>query len=48
MAFWPNKGDADPRPAGGSSYRPLPPVAPIRPSVPAGAPAELRLPLSTV
>ena len=48
MAFWPNKGDPDARPATGSSYEPVQPVAPARPSVPAGAPAELRLPLSTV
>ncbi|HET6818515.1 MAG TPA: GMC family oxidoreductase [Mycobacteriales bacterium] len=48
MAFWPNKGDADPRPALGASYQPVPPVPPVRPSVPAGAPAELRLPLSAV
>ena len=45
MAFWPNKGEADARPSLGAPYRPLPPVAPQRPSVPAGAPAELRLPL---
>jgi cholesterol oxidase len=48
MAFWPNNGDPDPRPATGSSYEPVPPVAPARPSEPAGAPAELRLPLSAV
>ena len=48
MAFWPNKGETDRRPAPGSSYQPLPPVAPNRPSVPAGAPAELRLPLTAV
>jgi cholesterol oxidase len=48
MAFWPNKGETDARPPVGSSYRPLTPVTPQRPSVPAGAPAELRLPLSAV
>jgi cholesterol oxidase len=48
MAFWPNKGDADPRPALGSSYRPLPPVPPLRPAVPGGSHGELRLPLSVV
>jgi len=48
MAFWPNKGEPDPRPALGASYRPVSPVAPARPAVPAGAPAELRLPLSAV
>jgi cholesterol oxidase len=45
MAFWPNRGDADPRPPVGSDYVSLPPVAPRTPAVPAGAPAELRLPL---
>src|SRR3954470_13293232 len=48
MAFWPNKGETDARPPVGSSYRPVPPVTPQQPSVPPGAPAELRLPLSTV
>jgi cholesterol oxidase len=48
MAFWPNKGEPDRRPATGSSYEPVQPVAPARPSVPSGAPAELRLPLSAV
>jgi cholesterol oxidase len=48
MAFWPNNGEADPRPSLGTSYQPVPPVAPARPSVPAGAPAELRLPLSAI
>lgn len=41
VALWPNKGDADPRPASG--YRSVPPVAPRHPVVPAGAPAALRL-----
>jgi cholesterol oxidase len=48
MAFWPNNGEADPRPSLGTSYQPVPPVPPARPSVPAGAPAELRLPLSAI
>jgi cholesterol oxidase len=48
MAFWPNKGEVDARPAVGAAYQPLPPVPPARPSVPKGAPAELRLPLSAV
>jgi cholesterol oxidase len=48
MAFWPNKGDADQRPPVGASYRPLAPISPHQPSVPAGAPAELRLPLSAM
>jgi cholesterol oxidase len=41
MAFWPNKGDPDPRPASGSSYVAMAPVAPRHPAVPAGAPAAL-------
>jgi cholesterol oxidase len=47
MAFWPNKGEPDTRPPLGSAYRSLAPVAPQRPAVPAGAPAELRLPLAS-
>jgi cholesterol oxidase len=43
MAFWPNKGDVDPRPALGSSYQPVSAVQPGRPAVPSGAPGELRL-----
>jgi cholesterol oxidase len=43
MAYWPNKGGADPRPPLGSAYQRVSPVAPDRPAVPAGAPAELRL-----
>ncbi|GAB3452014.1 GMC family oxidoreductase [Streptomonospora sediminis] len=50
MSFWPNKGAADPRPAPESGYRRIAAVFPQRPSVPAGASAELRftapLPLS--
>ncbi|WP_019630453.1 GMC oxidoreductase [Actinomadura atramentaria] len=42
MAFWPNKGEADPRPEPGT-YRRLAPVAPRSPAVPASAPAALRL-----
>ena len=41
-AMWPNKGDADPRPAPGKPYQPVAPVPPVRPAVPPGAPAELR------
>jgi len=41
MALWPNQGDADPRPALGSPYRVVAAVAPVRPVVPAGAPAAL-------
>jgi cholesterol oxidase len=43
LSFWPNAGEADPRPPLGSPYERLAPVAPRRPAVPAGAPAELRL-----
>jgi cholesterol oxidase len=45
MAFWPNKGEADPRPALGSGYQRIAPVTPKRPTVPAAAPGALRLPL---
>lgn len=34
MAFWPNKGEADPRPPVGAPYRPLDPVAPRHPAIP--------------
>jgi cholesterol oxidase len=43
MSFWPNKGEPDPRPPLGEAYRRVAPVAPRRPAVPAGAPAELRV-----
>src|SRR4030095_11935073 len=39
MAMWPNKGEADPRPALGEAYRQVDPVAPQAPAVPATAPA---------
>ncbi|MEV6658288.1 GMC family oxidoreductase [Nocardia fluminea] len=42
MAFWPNKGEPDPRPALGSAYVRLAPIPPKRPAVPATAPAALR------
>jgi cholesterol oxidase len=48
MALWPNRGEADPRPALGSSYVPVPAVAPANPVVPASAPAALRLPIVSV
>jgi cholesterol oxidase len=47
MAFWPNKGEPDPRPALGSPYRRVEAVPPRRPAVPAGAPGALRLPVTT-
>ncbi|GAA1792078.1 GMC family oxidoreductase [Actinomadura chokoriensis] len=43
MAFWPNRGEKDPRPAPGAAYRRVDPVMPERPAVPATAPAALRL-----
>ncbi|MGH3354257.1 MAG: GMC oxidoreductase, partial [Nocardioidaceae bacterium] len=44
-AYWPNKGEADPRPSLGSAYSRLPAVAPRHPSVPEHAPGALRLPI---
>jgi cholesterol oxidase len=48
MAYWPNKGEADPRPAVGSAYESLPPVEPHAPAVPSGAPGALQLPIVAV
>ena len=48
MAFWPNKGEADPRPPLGAAYEALPPVEPREPAVPGGAPGALRLPIVAV
>lgn len=45
MAFWPNKGESDPRPGVGEAYRRIDPVAPHRPAVPESAPGALRLPI---
>ena len=45
MAFWPNKGEPDQRPALGSAYRRLEPVPPAAPVVPEDAPGALRLPI---
>jgi len=45
MAFWPNKGEPDPRPELGASYARIQPVAPVDPAVPAAAPGALRLPI---
>ncbi|MER6625868.1 GMC family oxidoreductase [Streptomyces sp. NPDC000931] len=44
MSYWPNKGEADPRPAQGEAYRRLEPVEPKSPAVPAEAFGVLRLP----
>lgn len=48
MAFWPNNGDADPRPVLGSPYRRVAPVVPTRPTVPEAAPGALHLPIVEV
>jgi len=47
FAMWPNKGEADPRPAPGSDYRRVAAVAPLSPVVPSDAPGALRLPASS-
>ncbi|MEU6063070.1 MULTISPECIES: GMC family oxidoreductase [Streptomyces] len=44
MSYWPNKGEADPRPAQGAAYERLKPVEPANPVVPADAFGALRLP----
>lgn len=43
VAMWPNNGDLDPRAPLGADYRPVPPVRPRNPIVPADAPGALRL-----
>jgi cholesterol oxidase len=48
MAFWPNKGEADPRPELGTTYRQVSPVSPAHPVVPDSAPGALRLPIVAV
>ncbi|MFE7616813.1 GMC oxidoreductase [Streptomyces sp. NPDC057496] len=44
MSFWPNKGEADPRPAQGEAYERLAAVEPCAPAVPKEAFGALRLP----
>ncbi|TGB13316.1 GMC family oxidoreductase [Streptomyces sp. MZ04] len=44
MSLWPNKGEADGRPAQGAGYARVPAIPPDAPAVPAGAYGELRLP----
>ncbi|MFG3658185.1 GMC oxidoreductase [Streptomyces sp. NPDC047706] len=44
MSYWPNKGEADPRPRQGTAYERLKPVEPRSPAVPADAFGALRLP----
>jgi len=48
MAFWPNKGEPDPRPELGAAYEQIAPVEPSNPVVPVDAPAALRLPIVRV
>ncbi|MFE4394769.1 MULTISPECIES: GMC family oxidoreductase [Streptomycetaceae] len=48
MSMWPNKGEADQRPAQGAEYLRVAAVAPARPAVPEGAFGALRLPLLPV
>ncbi|WP_353388752.1 GMC family oxidoreductase [Thermobispora bispora] len=48
MAFWPNKGEPDPRPPLGSPYMRIKPVPPAKPVVPPSAPGALRLPIVDV
>ncbi|MFG1808864.1 GMC family oxidoreductase N-terminal domain-containing protein [Streptomyces sp. NPDC049040] len=48
MSLWPNKGEADPRPAQGDAYRRIAPVRPAAPVVPEDAFGGLRLPLLPV
>ncbi|MEY3278293.1 MAG: hypothetical protein RLZZ426_779 [Actinomycetota bacterium] len=43
MSLWPNKGEADLRPAQSEPYKTLAPIAPHHPVVPAHAPAALHL-----
>jgi cholesterol oxidase len=45
MSFWPNKGEADQRPALGEDYARLTPVQPLSPAVPEHAVGALRLPI---
>lgn len=44
MAYWPNRGQPDPRPPLGEPYRPVRPVRPRHPAVPGSAPGALRIP----
>jgi cholesterol oxidase len=45
LAFWPNKGEEDARPALGAEYRRVAAVTPVQPVVPVDAPGALRLPI---
>jgi cholesterol oxidase len=48
MSLWPNKGEADPRPAQGEPYVRISPIAPCRPAVPKHAFGALLLPMPPV
>ncbi|GAA2744684.1 MULTISPECIES: GMC oxidoreductase [Kitasatospora] len=48
MSMWPNRGEADPRPAQDQDYRRVTAVAPRQPAVPEDAFGALRLPLLAV
>ncbi|MFE6690762.1 GMC oxidoreductase [Streptomyces sp. NPDC057743] len=48
MSLWPNKGEADPRPAPGRPYERVAPVEPVRPAVPRAAFGALNLPFLDV
>ncbi|MGW0394115.1 GMC oxidoreductase [Streptomyces sp. NPDC003042] len=48
MSYWPNKGEADPRPVQGAAYARLAAVEPKRPAVPKEAFGALRLPFLAV
>ena len=43
MSMWPNKGEADQRPAQGAEYKYLAPIKPIEPVVPEGEYGALRV-----
>ncbi len=42
MTMWPDRGDADPRPAINEPYAPMPPVLPAFTVLPDGTPAAIR------
>jgi cholesterol oxidase len=48
MAYWPNKGELDPRPVLGGSYTSLSAVPPHWPAVPPDAPGAWQLPVVEV
>ena len=48
MAHWPNKGEADPRPALGEEFKVIKAVQPMNPAVPATASGALKLPIRPI